>query len=286
MSTLSTATPSTGDSDPTLDIDNLGIIAGEGDFPLLVARAARSRSIPVTVIGVIGLSSPELESVATTMHWIKFGKLDQAIRLLQSNGARKLIMVGRVSHNLIYKVSSIDMRGLKLIARMTNKKADTILGLVVDEFARENIEVLDSTLFLKDCMPPSGLLTPNVPPSPELMKDFHFGISHAKNLAGLDIGQSIVVKEKCVVAVEAMEGTDQTIERGGKVAGPGTVLCKVAKPKQDKRFDVPVLGLTTVQKLVEARAAGLAFPGGEILFFDREEAIALAESEGLCIFAT
>jgi hypothetical protein len=285
MSILSTATPIADDTGRVFDLDNLGIIAGEGDFPLLVARAARSRSIPVTAIGVIGLTSPELEALATTMHWIKFGKLDQAIRLLQASGARKLVMVGRVNHSLIYKLSSIDMRGMKLMAKMANKKADTILGLVVKELARENLEVLDSTLFLKDCMPPSGLLTPNFAATPELMKDFRFGIKHAKSLAGLDIGQSLAVKSKSIVAVEAMEGTDQMIERAGQVAGPGIVLCKVAKPNQDRRFDVPVLGLTTICKLVEAKASGLSFPGGEILFFDREEAIALAEANGLCIFA-
>lgn len=273
------------DHDPELNIDNLGLLAGEGDFPLLVARAARSRSIPVTAVGIQGLTSPILENEVTTMHWIKFGQFDRAIRLLQSSGVRKLIMVGRVKHNQIFKLSSIDMRGLKLIARLANKKADSILGLVAEELAKENLELLDSSLFLRDCMPPSGLLTPKVRPTEDLRRDFEFGIEHARALAGLDIGQSIVVKSQSVVAVEAMEGTDATIERAGRIAGAGIVLCKVAKPRQDRRFDLPVLGLTTVRKLADVGAAGLAFPGGEVLFFDHEEAVALAERHKICILA-
>lgn len=285
MSSAPTPLPTAADAPPDPKIEHLGLIAGEGDFPLLVARAARSRSVAVTAVALIGLASPEIEQVATTTHWIKFGKVDQVIKTLQASGARHVIMVGRVPHNQIFKLANIDVRGVKLLARLANKKADTVLATVVEEFARENLEVVDSSIFLRDCMPPAGLLTPNVPPTDELMRDFEFGIHHAKSIAGLDIGQSILVKSQTVVAVEAMEGTDATIERAGRIGGPGAVLCKVAKPQQDNRFDIPLLGLKTIQMLVEAKAAGLAFPGGEVLFFDRDEAVALAEANGICIYA-
>jgi UDP-2,3-diacylglucosamine hydrolase len=285
MSTTSSAQPAPLPDSAEASIDHLGLVAGEGDFPLLVARAARSRAIPVTAIGVLGVTSPELETHVSVMHWVKFGQFDRAIRLLQSGGVRKLIMVGRVKHSDVFKLTSIDMRGLKLLGRLANKKADTILGVIAQELAKEDLEVIDSTLFLRDCMPPPGLLTPNVPPSREIMRDIEFGIEHAKSLAGLDIGQSIVVKSQTVVAVEAMEGTDATILRAGEVAGDGIVLCKVAKPRQDKRFDVPVLGLTTVRKIAQAGGAAIAFPGREVLFFDLEAAVAEAEANRICILA-
>lgn len=264
---------------------DLGLIAGGGEYPILIARAARSSGVPVRAIGFPGITSPELEGEVDSMHWIKFGQVESVFRTLKSEEISRAIMAGRVHHNNIFKNSRMDLRGLKLIGRLVNKKADTILGEVVAEFAREHIEIIDSTLFLRDCMPSAGLMTPNVPASDEVMADIEFGIEHARQIAGLDIGQTIVVKSGSVVAVEAMEGTDLTIQRAGQVAGTGVVVCKVAKPQQDKRFDVPVIGLTTIRHLVAAKAAALAFPGGEVLFFNQKEAITLAEQNGLCILA-
>lgn len=278
--------PSTApDPAASLDFDRLGLFAGEGDFPLLVARAARAKGVAVTCVGVTGLTSPEIESLVSAMHWIKFGKFEQIIRLLQAGGITRMIMVGRIRHASILQLASLDRRSLKLLSGLANKKADTILARVVEEFASENIEVLDSTLFLRDCMPPAGLLTPRVPPTAELRGDIDFGLEHARSIAGLDIGQTVIVKSGTIVAVEAMEGTDAAIERAGLLAGPGIVMCKVAKPNQDRRFDVPILGLNTVRNLVAVRAAGLAFPGREVLFFERDEAVALAEANNLSILA-
>lgn len=264
-------------------IEHLGLLAGEGDFPMLVAKAARSRGVRVTAFGLHDITSPELASQVDSMNWVEIGRFEDLFRGLHEHGVNKIIMAGRVKHTSIFQLFKLDKRGLKIVASLPNWKADTILGRITREFEAEGIEVLDSTLFLRDCMAASSLLTPACRPSEGTLRDIDFAIEHARGIAALDIGQSIAVKQLSVVAVEAMEGTDAMIERAGEIAGPGVVVAKVGKPKQDARFDVPIVGLTTIKKLVAAQAAALAFPGGEVLFFDQPEAIALAEKNNLTI---
>lgn len=271
------------ESSTIAEIGHLGLIAGGGEFPLLVARAARSRMLSVTAVGIEGVTSPKLEDEVNTMRWIKFGQFNNLVRALRTAGVTKAVMVGRVKHNAIFQLKNIDLRGLRLIGKLANRKADSILGLAVEEFANENIEILDSTLFLRDSMPGKGLLTPSVPATEEILGDIEFGIEHARKIAGLDIGQTVIVKSRSIVAVEAMEGTDAAIHRAGEVAGPDCVVCKVSKPQQDRRFDFPVFGLTTIKKMIGSGAAAFAFPGEEVLFFDQEEAIPLAEANKICI---
>ncbi|MEN6627481.1 MAG: UDP-2,3-diacylglucosamine diphosphatase LpxI [Candidatus Sumerlaeia bacterium] len=270
---------------PALDLDHVGLIAGEGKFPFLLARAARDRNISLTAIGVRGITPVELADEVDAMLWVEFGQLGKMIDLCHQAGVDKVIMAGRIQHRSIFQLSRIDRRGLKILASLPTKKADSLLGALTDELAREKIEVLDSTMLMRECMPPAGLLTPSCPPSDAVLGDIAFGRPIASQVAGLDIGQTIVVKQGTIVAVEAMEGTDKTILRAGQIAGEGCVVIKVSKPRQDRRFDVPVAGMTTVRKLVEARCAALAIPGGEALFFDRDEACALAQKHGICIYA-
>jgi hypothetical protein len=251
----------------------------------MVARAARGRRVPVTAIGIRGVTSPELEPEVDSMLWVKFGQFDDVIQKLHRAGVSRLILAGRVKHNSIFQLARMDARGRRLIARVATRKADSILGAVTQEFASENIEVLDSTIFLRGCMPGPGTLTPGVEISQKVREDISFGLEHAREIARLDIGQTVVVKDRSVVAVEAMEGTDRTIERAGEIAGAGIVAVKAPKPNQDPRFDVPVLGRTTVEKLVTARAAALAFPAGQILFLDQTEALERAALHGIAIVA-
>ena len=274
--------PALQQKSPEIKIDHLGLIAGEGSFPLLVARAARKRSIPVTAAGLTGLTSPALEAEVTQMHWLKLSEFYQMIRLFQANGISKTIMAGRVKHSSIFQADQIGSAGAGL-NRLEDKKADSVLGFVAQELAKSNIEVLDQSLFLADYMPAAGLLTPGRPPTKEIEEDIAFGMTQAKGLAGMDIGQTVVVKGKTVVAAEAMEGTNAAITRGGQVAGEGTVVVKVSKPNQDKRFDIPVLGPRTIERMAQAKAAALGFEGGEVLFFDQAEAVALAEKNGITI---
>lgn len=269
----------------SLAIGRLGLLAGEGAFPLMVARAARSHEVSVVAVGVEGLTIPDLEAEVDVMHWVRFGQFDSMIRVLQGEGITKLILAGRIKHNSIFQWTRIDARGRRLMARVATRKADSLLAAVTQEFANENIEVLDSTLFLRGCMPGAGLLTPKAPPDARVRQDIEFGLKDAREIARLDIGQTIVVKNKSVVAVEAMEGTDRTIARAAELAGEGIVVVKVNKPNQDRRFDVPVVGSTTINGLIAARAAALAFPADEILFFDRAESCARAENHGVTVIA-
>ncbi|HOE97246.1 MAG TPA: UDP-2,3-diacylglucosamine diphosphatase LpxI [Candidatus Sumerlaeota bacterium] len=268
-----------------LTLRHIGLIAGEGRFPILLAQAARDRGISVTAVGINGITSPELADYVDTMRWVEFGQFNRLIQICHEHNIRQAIMAGRVKHRSIFQISKMDGRGMKLLARSVSRKADDLLGAVTREFAIENIEMLDSTLLLRQCMPPSGLLTPNCPPTQEILDDIEFGKPLANAIAGHDIGQTIVVKQGAVIAVEAMEGTNQTILRAGEIAGEGCVVVKVAKPRQDRRFDVPVLGLTTVKKLIQARGRAIAFPGSQALFFEVEEAVALAESRGITLLA-
>lgn len=264
---------------------HIGMIAGEGDFPFLIARAARDRGIRISAIGVNGITSPALADEVDQMFWVDFGKMNRLIELCHHAGFTKAFMVGRIQHNSIFQISKIDWRGIKMLARAPTRRADDLLNVVTAELARENIELLDSTLLLRECMPPAGLLTPSCPPDERVLDDIEFGKPLAHAIAGMDIGQTIVVKDRSVVAVEAMEGTDQTILRACEVAGPGCVVIKVPKPNQDQRFDVPVLGMTTARKLVQAQCAALAFPGGRVLFFRREAACEHAAEHGVSIYA-
>lgn len=266
-------------------IDHLGLLAGEGEFPVLIARAARGMSIPITGFGIKDLTPEAFASEVDQMHWLKMGKFDRLIDLLHDHGISKIIMAGRIRHTSIFRLFNLDRRGLKVMSRLRDFKADSILQVVSEELLDENIEVLDSTMFLRELMPAPGLLTPGLPPHEELLRDIAFGLDHARKIAGMDIGQTIVVKRQSVVAVEAMEGTDETIERAGRIAGPGCVMVKVSKPRQDSRFDVPVIGLSTIRNLIKIRAAALAFPGDNVLFFNQAEAIAAAQENELTILA-
>ena len=279
------SSPAVSPAPPALRIDHLALLAGEGEFPVLIARAARSQSIPVTVFGLKGLTSPELEQIATAMHWVQLGDLDEIVRMCQEGGIRHAVMAGRVKHSVIFQPGVFKPSHLVKLARLANKKADSVLGLVTQEFEKGNIQILEQIHFLRACMPGPGLLTPGCPPSEEVARDAEFGLQLARKIAGMDIGQTIVVKSQSVVAVEAMEGTDETIERAGRIAGEGCVVVKVAKPAQDKRFDVPVVGLTTIRKMAKARAAALAIPGGEVLVLNQAESLALAAESGISVFA-
>lgn len=270
---------------PSNGLHHLGLIAGEGQFPFLLAKAARERKISVTAIGINGITSPDLTREVDAMHWVEFGQFNKLIEICHNEGIHQAMMAGRIKHNSIFQLSKIDRRGIKLLAKAASKKADALLGAITDELARENIQILDSTLLMRECMPPAGLLTPTAPPSQAVLDDIHFGRPIATSIAGLDVGQTVIVKQKTVVAVEAMEGTNETITRAGAVAGEGCVVIKVSKPRQDKRFDVPVVGLTTIRKMAQAQCTALAFPGGEALFFEREEACALAAAHGITIYA-
>lgn len=266
-------------------MSHLGLIAGQGEFPLLIAQAARSHGIRVTVFAINGFASAELAKCADTLLWVELGQIQKTIDLMHEHQVRAIAMAGRVPHTSVLQYRHFDLRALKMLARAINKKADSLLLTVTDELEREGIQVVDSSLFLKQLMPAPGLLTPARPLNEREAQDIEFGYPIAKVVAGQDIGQTIVVKEKMVVAVEGAEGTDECIRRAAELAGSGCVVIKVSKPRQDLRFDIPVIGRTTLAVLRETEASALAISAHESLIFDRDEVLRSAEQHHIAIVA-
>ncbi|GAB4317314.1 MAG: UDP-2,3-diacylglucosamine diphosphatase LpxI [Candidatus Sumerlaeia bacterium] len=266
--------------------DKIGIIAGGGNFPLLVARAAAQNNVQVYVFGVEGLTSEHISRLADKTYWLNIGAIERLIALFRENGIRHAIMAGRIPHSVVIKnIMHFDGMARKILGSLINKKASTVLERVIQTFEDYQITVLDSSMFVKDCIPQPGLLTPNRPLTERERKDIEFGYPLAREIARLDVGQTLVVRDQVVIAVEGIDGTDATIRRGRQLIGPGTVVVKSSRPEQDLRYDIPTIGLDTIRVMIEAEASALAVTGCKSLFFDREEAVALAERHNIGIVA-
>jgi DUF1009 family protein len=263
----------------------IGLIAGEGNFPVVLAEAARSLGVEVITFGIHGMASDLLAAHSNQTYSLKLAEVSRLIDLAHQHNITHVVMAGRIRHDLLFRQITFDKRILSILSGLKDRRADSLLGAAVAELEKEGITVLDSTMFLKSCMPEAGNLTTRLVPPLEVLEDIEFGYPLAKEIGRLDIGQTIAVKNKVVVAVEALEGTDQLIRRVHPLAGDGVVFIKVSKPRQDMRFDVPVIGLTTIRHLVAARAAALCITAGQTLFFDRPEAIQLAEQNNITIIA-
>jgi UDP-2,3-diacylglucosamine hydrolase len=262
-----------------------GLIAGNGRFPFLVLEGARSRGIEMAVIALKEEASPELERVAKRLHWVSLGELSKAISLMQQEGVKQAVMAGQVKHNKIFSSIRPDWKLAKLLLALPRKNTDSLIGAVAKVLEEEGIQLVDSTMFLKPLLPDPGVLTRRVPNEREAA-DIEYGLGVARHIAAMDIGQTVVVADRACVAVEAMEGTDETIARAARFAeGKPLVVIKVSKPKQDMRFDVPVVGLPTVEAMKKAGATGLAIDAGRTLLFDREKLIEIADDAGITIQA-
>lgn len=281
----STAEQLSSPDPPATALARIALIAGQGDFPFLIAQAAKANGVEVVVLALRGFAKPELAECADKIFWLELGQLGRAIELMHEHGITAVTLAGRVPHTSVLQYRHFDMRAVKLLARALNKKADTLLGAVSAEFEKERIAVLDSSLFLKSLMPEAGLLTPGRPLSPEEKSDVDFGYPIAKVVAGQDIGQTIVVKSGMVVAVEGAEGTDECVRRAGLLAGPGCVVVKVSKPRQDMRFDIPVVGRKTIEVMQETGASALAVSARETLLFHRGEILKKAAECGIAVVA-
>ncbi len=262
-----------------------GLIAGNGRFPFLVLEAARSQGIEMAVIALREETSPELERVATRLHWVSLGDLSKALELLHQEGVNKAVMAGQVRHNKIFSSIQPDWKLAKLLLALPRKNTDSLIGAVAAVLEAEGIELVDSTAFLKPLVPEPGVLTHRAPDAREAA-DIAYGRMVARQIAGLDLGQTVVVRERACVAIEAMEGTDETIERAARIAGSAPlVVVKVSKPKQDMRFDVPVVGLSTVQVMKRSGATALAIDAYRTLLFERASLIETADAAGIAIEA-
>ena len=266
-------------------MERIAVIAGRGKFPLLFCREARANGFSVVALAVKGDTSRQIQKCAAQVYWIDISQFKKIFDILEKEGLKKLVMAGQVNpRHLFGKKIHQDSELKKILASLENQKADTIFSAIVRAIEERGVEVLDSSLFLGNYMPGKGILTCRQPAFNE-WEDIYFGFKAAKMLGALDIGQSVAIKSKTVVAVEALEGTDRTIRRAGMIAGAGISLVKVSKPKQDMRFDIPVVGLRTLQNLARVRASCLALEAGKTLFIDKEKAVRLADRTGIAIVA-
>jgi UDP-2,3-diacylglucosamine hydrolase len=262
----------------------LGLIAGGGRFPVMVAEAARKQGLHVVAVAHQGETDPELADRVEHIVWIKLGQLGRLIQAFRKSGAAKAVMAGTITKKRMFEHVLPDLKGLKVMTKLAVFHDDDILRAVAAELAREGIEIVSSVHYLPELLAPPGCLTRRKPSRAEA-EDIQFGWGVAKELGRLDIGQCVVVRRKTVLALEALEGTDETIRRGGTLAREKAVIVKVSKPNQDLRFDVPTVGLETMRVMAEVKAAVLAVEAGKTLLFDKQEMIDFADGKGICIFS-
>jgi len=274
-----------------------GLIAGNGRFPFMVVAGARRAGVALSVAAIREETDPSIEDEVERLTWVGIGQLGKMINFFKGEGVEKAIMAGQVKHVQIFSRAVPDARMLKMLLRLPRRNTNSLIGAVAAELASEGIDLIDSTYFLQDSLPTLGNLTNRKPNAAE-RADVEYGREIAREMAGLDLGQTIVVRGKACVAIEAMEGTDETIRRAGELLGGGrqtrkrlrltsgalTVL-KLSKPDQDMRFDVPVIGVPTIETMIAAGATCLCISAGKTLMFDRDEMIALANKNKLAVLA-
>ena len=292
----------------------LGLIAGNGRFPFLLLDAARAEGLPVVVAAIKEETDPEMDRRAeadagVTVHWLSLGALSRLIETFQKEGVSKAVMAGQVKHKLIFSRIRPDRRLAKLLLNLRTRSTDALLGAVAKVLGDEGIELISSTAFLEPLLAEEGELTLRAPDEDEWL-NIEYGLGVARALAGFDIGQTVVVAAQACVAVEAMEGTDATIERAGRLmqtldGGASTLLpsredlspgaltfsrrltvVKAAKPEQDMRFDVPVIGISTIETMIRASASCLSIEAGRTLLFDRDQLLERAAQAGIAIVAS
>ena len=267
-------------------MSRIGLIAGNGRFPFLVLQGARSLGHEITVVGIKEEASSDLEGAArdvrAAFHWVSLGQLGTCIKILKKSDVSRAVMAGQVKHVKIFSGILPDRALLSVLTRLKARNTDALISAVADVMRGEGIELMDSTTFLQPLLARAGTLTERMP-NQEEHEDFAFGYRIADAIAALDVGQTIAVKHKAVVAVEAMEGTDEVIGRAGHLAGPGVRVVKVAKPNQDMRFDVPVVGIATIQAMRVAGASALSLDAERTLVLDGDDVFASANEAGIAI---
>jgi DUF1009 family protein len=266
-------------------MEKIGLIAGNRKFPLAVAQGAKKNNLQIVAVAIKQDTSPRLKQYVDKIYWIRLDEFTRMCEIFRQEGIHKVVMAGQISPHRLFSKEVARSEDLKnLLGRLKDKKADSIFEAVARKLEEFQIELLDSTVFVKELLPQKGTLTRRQP-DPLDWEDIHFGFDLAKEIARLDIGQTVAVKSKAVVAVEALEGTDNLIRRAGKISRGSFLLVKVSKPRQDMRFDIPVVGLNTIKNLVKTGAKGLAIEAEKTLFIDLKESVNLADRKGLTIVA-
>ena len=266
-------------------MERIGILAGAGKLPVECARAAQQHGYEVYAVGLLAETDPEIANFATDYKQISVAQLDAILNYLTQNNLQQVTMIGKVTKELLFNGAvQPDARMLQLIMSLPDRKDDTIMLAFVRELAKAGMQTFDQTALIRKLMPHRGTISQREPTEAE-RSDMEFGFMVAKELGRLDIGQTAVVKSRAVMALEAIEGTDECIRRGGKLANGGAVVAKVSKPAQDNRFDVPTVGRKTLEVMAEVGATALAIEADKTLLVDRENAVTFANEKGICIVA-
>lgn len=268
-------------------MSRIGLIVGNGRFPFLALDAARQLGHDVTVVAIREEAHPDIEAAAghgrpAALHWVSLGQLGTCIKILREAGVTEALMAGQVKHAKLFSGIIPDVTLLSALRRLQSRSSDALLSAVADVLREHGIELVDSTAFLQPLLAAAGTLTRRVPSDAE-RADFAFGARMADAIAALDIGQTVAVKDQAVVAVEAMEGTDAVIARAGSLAGPGVSIIKVAKPRQDMRFDVPVVGVATIEAMHAVGASALSIDAGKTLVVDGDAFAHAADDAGIAV---
>lgn len=265
-------------------MSRIGIIAGSGPLPILAAREAKASGRTVIVVAIREEADPAVEAVADHLHWVGVGQLGGLIRAFKRDGVSEAVMVGKVRMSHLFSRVRPDVRGAMLYMRLKDRRGDSIMEAVAEDLQQAGISLLDCTRFLTRVLVEQGVLTRRAPTARE-WEDIRFGQEVARTVAQSKIGQTVVVKNGTVLAVEAIEGTDAAVRRGAELGREGVVVVKASRPEHDFRFDVPVIGLTTIAVLREVRGTALAVEAKRTLLLDREEALALADEAGIAVVA-
>ncbi|WP_456401909.1 LpxI family protein [Persephonella sp.] len=260
----------------------IGLIAGSGELPIEFAKSAYEKNENFEIFAIKGITDKNIETFGKT-HWLHFGEAQKLIDTLKERGIQNLVMLGKVEHySLIFSLHRLDKRSRKFISSLKDKRAKTILEAVINELKEEGFNFIDPLPYLKNLLVQDGIIAGNINDE-KLKEDAIFGLKIAKEIAELDIGQTVVVKDKIVIAVEGIEGTDRCILRGGELGGEGTVVCKVARKRQDMRYDVPVIGIKTLKSMKKAKSKLLAVEAGKTYLLNKENFKKTAEKFGIAV---
>jgi DUF1009 family protein len=263
-------------------IKKIGLIAGGGQFPLLFANSVKKQGYTVVAIAHEGETLPELENTVDSLYWVKLGQLGKIIKYFHNEDIAETVLLGSISKTNIFRDVRPDIKGLSLWNKISSRQDDSILRAVAAELGKNNIQVVASTLYLDNLLFPKGLVA-GKKLKPKYMEDVSFGWQIARAIGELDIGQCVVVRNRSVLAVEAIDGTDATIRRGGQLAREEAVIVKVKKPNQDPRFDLPAIGVTTIESMVSVKARVLAVEANQSLLFDHDKVVDAANQAGIII---
>ncbi len=263
--------------------DSVGLIAGGGELPLHFARAAKSKGLSLHVVAALGSASKDIEKLSDSVQWVSLGQVGALIGFLKKKKVQQAVMHGKVQHSELFKHFKLDFKAISLWIKLKDRSGESLLRALSLELKKQGVLLKDSRFLMDEVLTPKGFSVGKV--EMDSKATISFGLKRAKALASLGIGQTLVVKKNAVVAVEAMEGTDATIERAGICAGPGSIIVKVSGPRQDWRFDVPTVGVTTIQKMIQIKAKGIVLESGKSFLLQKEQLAFLAKKHGFFIKA-